>query len=87
MPEQPSPDARVFGGTVPFGIRKPLGELATEPGSGVSLWLRVDDLSKVVDAAGEAVVQKPFDSPFGPAATLRDPAGYTITVHEGAAEP
>lgn len=55
------------------------------PGAGVALWLHAEDAQAVhdsLDAAGVAIVTRPFDGPFGRTFTFADPDGYAVTVHD-----
>ncbi len=55
-------------------------------GWGVALWLKCDDAGELcasLEEGGVAIVQRPFDGPFGRTFTFVDPDGYTVTVHGG----
>src|SRR5215210_8215933 len=66
-----SPDAVVFAtGSVPFAVRRPLGDLEAveRVGWGVALWMGCDDAQALYESLEEANVRialEPFDGPFG----------------------
>lgn len=77
---------------IPFALREPLVDLAATDrlGWGVSLWMACDDadaLHAALSRAGVPVVLPPADGPFGRFFALRDPDGYTVTVHTATARP
>lgn len=84
------PGAVVFATTpVAFAVREPLpgldvASVSPRPGAGIALWLASDDAQAIHDdllAHDVAIVQKPFDGPFGRTFTFADPDGYAVTVH------
>lgn len=89
VPASP-PGAVVFAtAPVPFAVREPLPgtdlDAIDRPGAGVALWLHAEDAQAVhdsLDAAGVAIVTRPFDGPFGRTFTFADPDGYAVTVHD-----
>ena len=75
----------VFATPVPFAVRRPLGPLAAERGSGVGLWFGVEDVEALhadLVARDVPILAPPAPTPFGTAFTLRDPAGYAVVLHE-----
>ncbi len=84
------PDAVVFDtAPIPFAIRRPVVDLAASPhlGWGVSIWIACDDadaLHRELADGGVPILMPPADGPFGRFFALRDPDGYTITVHNRA---
>ncbi len=88
----PSPDAAVFstGGTA-FAVRTPLPgfdpDAVAQPGAGVGVWFHAEDAAALHERlrdAGVAIVQDPFDGPFGTQFAFRDPDGYVVTIHSKA---
>src|SRR4029453_12426333 len=85
------PHAVVFDTSpIAFAVRETLPgvdlDSTAQPGIGVGLWLHhpnAAELHASVVKAGAAVVQEPFDGPFGTTFTFLDPEGYAITVHDG----
>ncbi|MCX6407108.1 MAG: VOC family protein [Propionibacteriales bacterium] len=84
------PGAVVFATTpVAFAVREPLpgldvASISPRPGAGIALWLASDDAQAIHDdllAHDVAIVQEPFDGPFGRTFTFADPDGYAVTVH------
>ena len=84
------PGAMIFDtAPIPFALREPLVDLeATDRlGWGVSLWIACEDadaLHKSLARADIPIVAPPADGPFGRFFSLRDPDGYTLTVHTAA---
>ena len=87
------PHAVVFDTSpIPFAVREPLpgvdpSRVSPAPGTGVVLWLAVDDapaMHEALVAAGVAILVPPTPSPFGPMFTFRDPDGYAVTLHSRA---
>jgi predicted enzyme related to lactoylglutathione lyase len=82
------PHAVVFDTQPTFAVRDPAPGVDLESGQvglGVALWLHDPDalaLHAAVVAAGAAVVQEPFDGPFGTTFVFRDLDGYLVTVHD-----
>ena len=87
------PGAMIFDtAPIPFALREPLVDLdATDRlGWGVALWIACDDAEALHEAlvlAGVPIVAPPADGPFGRFFSLRDPDGYTLTVHTVATSP
>ena len=88
-PQSP-PGAVVFPtASIPFAVRRPDEGVdldAGDPGLGIALWLRVDGVERLHErlaAHGVVILAAPFDTPFGRAIVVRDPAGYRLTLHEG----
>lgn len=84
------PGAVVFATRpVAFAVREPMPGLdvtavSPRPGAGVALWLASDDAQAIHDdllAHEVAILQDPFDGPFGRTFTFADPDGYAVTVH------
>ena len=72
---------------IPFAIRTPLVDLSStsQPGAGISLWLRCDDASALHDelkGRGVEIHTQPAPGPFGMHFSFKDPVGYLITVHD-----
>ena len=64
-----------------------LDAVTPQPGAGVALWLKADDVQSLHDdlaAAGVPIVAAPIDGPFGRTFTFRDPDGYAVTIHDRA---
>jgi predicted enzyme related to lactoylglutathione lyase len=82
---QSTPEAVVFDSKpIPFAVRKPIGPLASERGSGVALWFAcadADALHTELVERGTPIVHAPKDGPFGRYFAFRDPFGYAITAH------
>jgi predicted enzyme related to lactoylglutathione lyase len=82
------PHAVVFDTQPTFAVRDPGPGVDLESGPaglGVALWLHDPDavaLHETVVAAGAAVVQAPFDGPFGTTFVFQDLDGYLVTVHD-----
>lgn len=84
----PNPQAAVFsrGGTS-FAVRTPLPGVDLDAGPlglGVGVWFHDPDagaLHERLAAQGVAIVQEPFESPFGTTFSFRDLDGYVVTVH------
>ena len=57
-------------------------------GAGVGMWFHNADVAglhrRLVDH-GVAIVQEPFDGPFGTTFSFRDADGYVVTVHSARA--
>lgn len=88
-PQSP-PGAVVFPtATIPFAVRLPdegVDLAQGTPGLGIALWLRVEGVERLharLVEHGVDVVAPPFDTPFGRAIVVSDPAGYRLTLHEG----
>ena len=87
------PGAMIFDtAPIPFALREPLVDLdaADRLGWGVSLWIACEDADALHGAlayAGVPIVAPPADGPFGRFFSLRDPDGYTLTVHTAATRP
>ena len=81
-----TPEAVVFDAKpAAFAVRKPLGPLAEQRGSGVGLWFACDDPQGLHDqlvGAGVPILAAPAPGPFGVAFTFRDPFGYAVVAHE-----
>ena len=87
-PRFDAPDFVLFDtNSIPFALsqaRVSLDEVP-QPGLGVTLGIDGDDVNELhakVEAVGVAILQAPYDSPFGRAFVFADPAGYRITVNE-----
>lgn len=86
--EQSPPQAVLFDSKpIPFAIREPLSDLSSVavPGAGVALWLLCDDATELHDrltAMGVPIIKELGPSPFGMTFSFRDPAGYTVTMHD-----
>ena len=94
LPRLPAtnPDAVVFAsGAVAFAVRRPfpgvdldaLGSL----GTGVGVWFHDADAAGLCERLRDrdvAIVQEPFEGPFGTTFSFRDPDGYVLTVHSRA---
>src|SRR5690348_13358117 len=85
------PGAVVFASEpMPFAVREPLPETdldCGQPGLGITLWLKVDDAQALHDqlaGRGVTILTDPFDGSFGRTFALRDPDGYTVTIHDAA---
>ena len=84
------PHAVVFATQpIPFAVREPLPgfdlDSLAQPGAGVGLWVRADDVQLMHDrlvSAGAAITSAPIDGPFGRTFTFADPDGYQVTIHE-----
>ena len=82
------PNAVVFATSpTPLAVREPTVDLdaVDQLGWGVAPWLKADDadaLHASLAQAGVAIVQAPFDGPFGRTFSFRDPDGYVITIHD-----
>lgn len=88
----PNPQAVVFsrGGTS-FAVRVPLPgmdlDAAGQLGAGVGVWFHDPDAAGLharLAREGVAIVQEPFESPFGTTFSFRDPDGYVVTIHSKA---
>lgn len=84
------PGAVVFDtAPIPFAVREPLpgvdlSAAAPRPGTGVALWLAVEDADALHDrlvSAGVEVLGRVSDSPFGRMLTFIGPEGYALTAH------
>jgi len=89
----PNPHARVFSdGAVTFAVRTPMPGVDLDDiaqlGAGVGMWFHNADVAglhrRLVDH-GVAIVQEPFDGPFGTTFSFRDADGYVVTVHSARA--
>ncbi|HEX3724056.1 MAG TPA: VOC family protein [Nitrolancea sp.] len=84
------PHAVVFDTQPTFAVRDPAPGVDLEsgqPGLGVALWLHDPEamaLHNTVAAAGAAIVQPPFEGPFGMTFVFQDLDGYLVTVHDRA---
>jgi predicted enzyme related to lactoylglutathione lyase len=82
---QSNPEAVVFDSKpIAFAVRKPIGPVAEQRGSGVALWFAcadADALHSELTARGTSIIHPPMDGPFGRFFTFRDPFGYAITAH------
>ncbi|MGW4929676.1 VOC family protein [Agromyces sp. NPDC004153] len=74
---------------IPFAVREALPgldlETLAQPGGGIGLWVRADDVQRMHDdlvTAGAAITSAPIDGPFGRTFTFADPDGYQVTIHE-----
>ena len=70
----------------PFTVRTPLFDLRETDrlGWGVAIWFGCDDAHALHDHLiehGTPIVFAPKDGPFGRYSAVRDPFGYTITLH------
>ena len=88
----PNPDAAVFAtnGTS-FAVRKPFPGVDLDAvdslGAGIGVWFHNDDaadLHQRLVEQGVAIVQEPFEGPFGIQFSFRDADGYTVTIHSRA---
>ena len=84
-----NPAATVFSaGGAAFAVRNPFPavDLDAMPqlGAGIGVWFHSNDVegvhARLVDA-GVAIVQEPFEGPFGLQFSFRDPDGYVVTIH------
>src|SRR5450631_4285362 len=88
------PNAVVFQAVpIPFAVRTPSPEVDLDAvdrlGWGVALWFQCDDADALYHAlatSGAAVLQSPQDGPFGRQFQVRDPDGYTLTIHGSAGQ-
>ena len=84
------PHAVVFDTQPAFAVRDPGPGVDLESGPaglGVALWLHDPEalaLHATVAAAGVAIVQPPFEGPFGMTFVFQDLDGYAVTVHDRA---
>jgi predicted enzyme related to lactoylglutathione lyase len=84
------PHAVVFDTQPTFAVRDPSPGVDLESGQvglGVALWLHDPEavaLHATVAAAGAAIVQAPFEGPFGMTFVFQDLDGYAVTVHDRA---
>ena len=84
------PHAVVFDTQPTFAVRDPAPGVDLDSGQvglGVALWLHDPDavtLHATVAAAGAAIVQPPYDGPFGTTFVFQDLDGYLVTVHDKA---
>ncbi|HEX3680666.1 MAG TPA: VOC family protein [Galbitalea sp.] len=82
--------AVVFDTQPTFAVRDPAPGVDLESGQaglGVALWLHDPEamaLHNTVAAAGAAIVQPPFEGPFGMTFVFQDLDGYLVTVHDRA---
>jgi predicted enzyme related to lactoylglutathione lyase len=88
-PDSP-PGAVVFDtAPIPFAVREPLpgvdlSAAAPHPGTGVALWLAVEDADALHDrlvSVGVEVLGPVSDSPFGRTFAFIGPEGYALTAH------
>lgn len=84
-----NPAAVVFsaGGTA-FAVRDPFPgvdlDAIVQPGAGIGVWFGSEDpagLHARLVEHGVAIVQEPFEGPFGLQFAFRDPDGYIVTIH------
>lgn len=89
----PNPAAAIFstGGGTTFAVRDPLPGVDLDAegqlGSGIGVWFHNEDTQAVharLVENGVAIVQEPFDGPFGLQFSFRDPDGYVVTIHSRA---
>ncbi len=87
-PRFDTPEAVAFDtNSIPFALSQAKVNLdeASQPGSGVTLWLDCDNVNELhakMAAAGATIITPPYDSPFGRAFVFADPDGYRITANE-----
>lgn len=88
----PNPHASVFSsGDITFAVRDPLPgmdlEAAGPLGAGIAVWFHNSDAAGLharLAEQGVPIVQEPIEGPFGLTFAVRDPDGYTVTIHSRA---
>lgn len=82
------PHAVVFDTQPTFAVRDPAPGVDLDAGPlGVALWMHDPEAAALhasMAAAGAAIVQEPFDGPFGTTFVFQDPDGYLVTIHSRA---